>query len=93
MTLIKKLSMATVVSTLLATSVFAQDNAGSSGQMMDGENGMAGNMMDGDMSGMDGMMPMMKMMQKMGPMMEACTEMMEAMNNSEDETTPSTDKG
>ena len=79
MTLIKKLSMATAVSALLATSVFAQDNTGSSGQMMDGENGMAGNMMDGDMSGMDGMMPMMKMMQKMGPMMEACTEMMQAM--------------
>ena len=93
MTLIKKLSMATVVSTLLATSVFAQDNTGSSGQMMDGENGRAGNMMDGDMSGMDGMMPMMKMMQKMGPMMEACTEMMEAMNNSKNETAPSTDKG
>jgi hypothetical protein len=93
MTLIKKLSMATAVSTLLATGVFAQDNTGSSGQMMDGENGMAGNMMDGDMSGMDGMMPMMKMMQKMGPMMEACTEMMEAMNNSENETAPSTDKG
>ena len=93
MTLIKKLSMATVVSTLLATSVFAQDNTGLSGQMMDGESGMAGNMMNGDMSGMDGMMPMMRMMQKMGPMMEACTEMMEAMNNSEGETTPSTNKG
>ena len=64
MTLFKKLSMATAVSTLLATGVFAQDNTGSSGQMMDGENGRAGNMMDGDMSGMDGMMPMMKMMQK-----------------------------
>ncbi|SEL74555.1 hypothetical protein SAMN05443999_107201 [Roseovarius azorensis] len=88
MTLIKKLSMATAVTTLLATSVVAQDNTGSSGQMMDGEHGM-----DGDMSGMQGMTPMMKMMQKMGPMMEACTEMMEAMNNSEDETTPSTDKG
>lgn len=93
MALIKKLSMATAVSTLLATGVFAQDNTGSSDQMMDGETGMVGNMMDGDMSGMDGMMPMMKMMQKMGPMMEACTEMMEAMNNSKNETAPSTDKG
>jgi hypothetical protein len=36
---------------------------------------------------------MMKMMQEMGPMMKACTEMMEKMNDSMDETTPSTDKG
>ncbi|MEQ9037172.1 MAG: hypothetical protein RIE24_02330 [Silicimonas sp.] len=93
MTLIKKLSMASAVSTLLATGVVAQDNTGSAAQMMDGENGMAGNMMDGDMSGMQGMMPMMKMMQQMGPMMEACTEMMEAMNGSMDEPAPSTDKG
>ena len=90
---IKNLSIAAAVATLLATAVVAQENSGASGQMMDGENGMSGNMMQGDMSGMDGMMPMMRMMQKMGPMMEACTEMMEAMNNSEDETTPSTDKG
>ena len=48
---------------------------------------------EGGMASMEGMMPMMKMMAQMGPMMEACTEMMEAMNNSEDETTPSTDKG
>lgn len=82
--------MATAVSTLLATGVVAQDNTGLSGQMMDGESGMAGNIMNADM---DGMMPMMKMMQKMGPMMEACTEMMEAMNNSENGAATSTDKG
>jgi hypothetical protein len=49
MTLFKNLSMATAVSTLLATGVVAQDNTGLSGQMMDGESGMAGNMMNGDM--------------------------------------------
>ena len=84
---IKKLSIAAVVATLLATGVVAQDNTGSSGQMMEGESGMTGNMMNGDMSGM------MPMMQQMGPMMKACTEMMEAMNGSMDETAPSTDKG
>lgn len=93
MTTIKKLSMAAAVTTLMATGVVAQDNTGSSGQMMDGESGMADNMMNGDMSGMQGMMPMMQMMQQMGPMMKACTEMMEAMNGSMDETAPSTDKG
>ena len=93
MTLFKKLSMAAAVTTLMATGVVAQDNTGSSGQMMDGENGMAGNMMNGDMAGMQGMMPMMQMMQQMGLMMKACTEMMEAMNGSMDETAPSTDKG
>ena len=87
---IKNLSIAAAVATLLATGVVAQDNSGSSGQMMDGENGMSGNMMQGDMSGM---MPMMQMMQQMGPMMKACTEMMEAMNGSMMETQPSTDKG
>ena len=59
---IKNLSIAAAVATLLATAVVAQENSGASGQMMDGENGMSGNMMQGDMSGMDGMMPMMKMM-------------------------------
>ncbi len=99
MTLFKKLSMATAVSTLLATGAVAQDSTGSSGGMMDGENGMAGNMMNGEMSGMQGMdgmqgmMPMMQMMMQMGPMMKACTEMMEAMNGSMHETAPSTDKG
>lgn len=83
---IKNLSIAAAVATLLATAVVAQENSGSSGQMMDGENSMSGNMMQGDMSGMDGMMPMMKMMQ-------ACTEMMEAMNASMEKTQPSTDKG
>ena len=90
---IKKLSIAAAVATLMATGVVAQDNSGSSSQMMDGESGMTGNMMNGDMSGMEGMMPMMKMMQQMGPMMRACTDMMEAMNGSLDETAPSTDKG
>ena len=95
MTLIKKLSMATAVTTLLASGVVAQDNTGSTGQMTDAENGTAGNMMDGDMmdGDMNGMMPMMKMMQQMGPMMEACAEMMEAMNGSMDEAAPSIDKG
>jgi len=90
MTLIKKLSMATAATILLATGVVAQDNTGSTGPMTDAENGTAGNMMDGDMNGM---MPMMKMMQQMGPMMEACAEMMEAMNGSMDEAAPSIDKG
>ena len=90
---INKLTIAAAVATLLATGVAAQDNTDSSGQMMDGESGMTGNMMNGDMSGMEGMMPMMKMMQEMGPMMKACTEMMEKMNDSMDETAPSTDKG
>ena len=57
---IKKLSIAAVVATLLATGVVAQDSTGSSSQMMDGESGMTGNMMNGNMSGM---MPMMQMMQ------------------------------
>lgn len=83
---IKNLSIAAAVATLLATAVVAQENSGSPGQMMDGENGMSGTMMQGDMSGMDGMMPMMKMMQ-------ACTEMMEAMNASMEKTQPSIDKG
>tara|TARA_B100001167_G_C16774537_1_gene310312 strand:- start:4631 stop:4930 length:300 start_codon:yes stop_codon:yes gene_type:complete len=83
---IKNLSIAAAVATLLATAVVAQENSGASGQMMDGENGMSGNMMQGDMSGMDGMMPMMKMMQ-------ACTEMMEAMNASTEKTQPSINKG
>lgn len=83
---IKNLSIAAAVATLLATAVVAQENSGSSGQMMDGENGMSGNMMQGDMSGMDGMMPMMKMMQ-------ACTEMMEAMNASMEKTQPSINNG
>ena len=83
---IKNLSIAAAVATLLATAVVAQENSGASGQMMDGKNGMSGNMMQGDMSGMDGMMPMMKMMQ-------ACTEMMEAMNASTEKTQPSINKG
>ena len=83
---IKNVSIAAAVATLLATAVVAQENSGSSGQMMDGENGMSGNMMQGDMSGMDGMMPMMKMMQ-------ACTEMMEAMNASMEKTQPSINNG
>ncbi len=87
---LKKLSIAAAVATLLATGVVAKDSTGSSAQMMDGESGMTGNMMNGDMSGM---MPMMKMMQQMGPMMRACTEMLEAMNGSMDETAPLTDKG
>lgn len=99
MKLFKKLSVATAVATLLATGAVAQDSTGSSGQMMDGESGMNGNMMNGDMSGMQGMdgmqgmMPMMQMMMQMGPMMKACTEMMVAMNSSMDETAPSTDRG
>lgn len=78
---IKNLSIAAAVATLLATGVVAQDNSGSSGQMMDSQGNMSG------------MMPMMQMMQQMGPMMKACTEMMEAMNGSMMETKPSTDKG
>lgn len=42
---IKNLSIAAAVATLLATAVVAQENSGSPGQMMDGENGMSGTMM------------------------------------------------
>lgn len=96
MTRLKELGIAAGLATVLASVAIAQDDTGSPGQMMDGESGMTGTMMDGDMSGMEsmeGMMSMMKMMRQMGPMMKACTEMMEAMNASMNETPPSSDKG
>ena len=70
---------ATALAALLTTAALAQEAGDQpSGQTMQNQDGMPGNTMGGDMSGMDGMMPMMEMMQKMGPMMEACTEMMQA---------------
>lgn len=83
MTTTRKLGIAaTALAALLTTAAVAQD-AGEQKpeQMMQGQNGMSGDMMGGDMSAMQGMMPMMQMMQQMGPMMKACTEMMQAMTD------------
>ena len=81
MNLSSKLTISAVaLAALLTTAAFAQE-AGDQApdQMMQDQNAMPGNMMNGGMDGMQDMMPMMQMMQKMGPMMEACTEMMQAM--------------
>jgi hypothetical protein len=66
-----------VVATALTANAFAasaQEQAmPETGEMMQNEGAMQGEMMDGDMMGM------MKMMAEMKPMMEACTEMMASM--------------
>ena len=76
---------ATALAAFLTTTAIAQEAGNQpSGQTMQNQDGMPGNTMGGEMSGMEGMKgmegmeSMMEMMQKMGPMMEACTEMMQA---------------
>ena len=93
---IKKIALtSTVMAAFLSTAAFAQEASGTNDPMQ-GQNGMSGQMMQGNMSGiqgMEGMMPMMNMMMQMGPMMKACTEMMQAMSDHSETGKPETNEG
>ncbi|MBA5775578.1 hypothetical protein H2509_00400 [Stappia sp. F7233] len=87
---LRTLSAAAIVATTVATVAVAQDSDGAFGPIKDGNSGISGEMMGGNMSGMRGMM---LMMQQMGPMMEACAEMMQAMTGSVQQSPSAVEKG